>query len=74
MRTENNSPMMTGYHKRRIRYITVVVILSILVMILAAVMMVYGNTVYPLKTVWQVLLGEEIQGAGFTVRDRKSVV
>lgn len=68
MRAENNSAVIDGYHKRRTRYVTAVIILSGLILTLAAGMMIYGNTVYSPVTIWRVLQGEEIQGAVFTIK------
>lgn len=68
MKTENHRSVMAGYYKRQRRYRMAAVILTLLIILLAAVMMIYGNTVYSPITIWRVLLGEEIQGAAFTIK------
>lgn len=64
----NLNPIQAGYARRRFRRMTVILILSALVLILAGAMLMIGNTQYPLETVIRVVFGEEIQGTSFAVR------
>lgn len=57
-----------GYHRRTRKYILVTGSLFLLLLCLASFTMVYGNTIYSPNTVIRVLLGEEIDGAVFTIR------
>ncbi|WP_124068306.1 iron chelate uptake ABC transporter family permease subunit [Clostridium sp. E02] len=57
-----------GYKKRRSRSRRITLILTVLVSLLAVIMLVYGNTIYPLETVLKVLAGEEIKGATFAIK------
>lgn len=68
MNAEGNHSIMAGYYRRKKHYIRVSVLLLLLVLVLTAIMMVYGNTIYSPQTIWRVLLGEEIQGAVFTIK------
>lgn len=56
-----------GYTRRRIRFISVNVILLLLTVCLCGMMLLYGKTNYELSTVIRVLTGEQIQGATFTI-------
>ncbi|WP_042276308.1 FecCD family ABC transporter permease [[Clostridium] dakarense] len=56
-----------GYTKRKIRMISVTIILLTLTVCLCGMMLLYGKTNYPLSTVMKVLGGEQIQGASFTI-------
>ncbi|MBS4536789.1 iron chelate uptake ABC transporter family permease subunit [Clostridium sp. D2Q-14] len=56
-----------GYIRRKIRLISVNIILLVLTIFLCGMMLVYGKTNYPLSTVIRVLSGEQIQGATFTI-------
>ena len=62
------SPAAEGFQKRQRRYVLTCVFLFLLTLILAGIMMVYGNTIYSPKTVFQVLSGADIDGAVFTIR------
>ena len=68
MSSEKNSIVMAGYQRRQMRYIIAVTFMILLIAVLVTVMMVYGNTVYSLETVWRVLRGEEVSGAVFTIK------
>ncbi len=54
--------------KRQRRYILTTGILLLLTLSLAAVMMLYGNTIYSPETVLRVLSGTDAGGAAFTIR------
>lgn len=54
--------------ERRRRWIVVSIILTLLSIILSCCMLLLGNTIYPVRDVIAVLLGEDIQGATFAVR------
>ncbi len=59
--------ILSGYRKRKRNYYTVVSIFTVILLILCVFAMCYGNTVYSLRTVFDVLRGEEAEGAGFTI-------
>lgn len=56
-----------GYNKRKIRLLSVTIILIALTVGLCGMMLLYGKTNYPLSVVIRVLGGEQIQGASFTI-------
>lgn len=56
-----------GYAKRKIRLLSVTIILLALTLGLCSMMLLYGKTNYPLSVVLKVLSGEQIQGASFTI-------
>ena len=58
----------SGYYKRKKRYWFTACILLSLVILLACIMMVYGNTIYMPGTVLEVLKGNETKGAAFTIK------
>lgn len=62
------SAITAGYLKRQRRYILTTGILLLLTLSLAAVMMLYGNTIYSPETVLRVLSGTDAGGAAFTIR------
>lgn len=70
MKKQNISPsaITAGYLKRQRRYILTTGILLLLTLSLAAVMMLYGNTIYSPETVLRVLSGTDAGGAAFTIR------
>lgn len=70
MKKQDISPsaITAGYLKRQRRYILTTGILLLLTLSLAAVMMLYGNTIYSPKTVLRVLSGTDAGGAAFTIR------
>jgi iron complex transport system permease protein len=67
MKKNNLSIIKKGYFRRRFRWITVTVLLIVLILLLSGMMLIFGNTRYPLGIVIRVLLGEEIQGASFAI-------
>lgn len=70
MKKQDISPsaITVGYLKRQRRYILTTGILLLLTLSLAAVMMLYGNTIYSPETVLRVLSGTDAGGAAFTIR------
>ncbi len=56
-----------GYLERRIRWITVTVLLVVLILLLAGLMLSLGNQWYSPDIVVRVLLGEQLQGAAFAI-------
>lgn len=56
-----------GYQSRKIRWFIVTIFLVILTIFLSIIMLLLGNTRYPLDIVVRVLTGEQIQGASFTI-------
>lgn len=66
--TKNNYDIIKeGYYGRRHRWIAVTVFLVALTIVLASLMLILGNTRYPITVVIRVLLGEQIQGASFAI-------
>ncbi|WP_163191634.1 FecCD family ABC transporter permease [Clostridium thermarum] len=57
-----------GYTRRKIRLISVNIVLFILTLCLCVMMLVYGNKNYSLSTVIKVISGEEIKGATFAIQ------
>lgn len=57
-----------GYYKRKKRYWLAVCVLLSLVILLACIMMIYGNTIYTPGTILEVLKGNETKGAAFTIK------
>lgn len=62
-----HSIIKEGYTKRKIRSLSVNIILIALIVYLCGMMLLYGKTNYPLSVVIRVLSGEQIQGATFTI-------
>ncbi|WP_459478905.1 FecCD family ABC transporter permease [Clostridium saccharoperbutylacetonicum] len=62
-----HSMLKDGYTKRKIRRLSVNIFLIVLTVGLCLIMLLYGKTNYSLTTVTKVLLGEQIQGATFTI-------
>src|SRR5690625_585871 len=60
--------IMKGRKQRRTRWLFVTGLLIILLCLLCCAMLILGNTIYPVKKVIQVLLGEQIQGATFAIQ------
>lgn len=57
-----------GRLSRRRRWIAVTSVLAVLSLALSCAMLLLGNTIYPVRVVVAVLLGEEIQGATFAIQ------
>lgn len=67
MTNNNLNIVQLGFHKRRVRFITVTVILALITAILCSIMLYLGNTKYSPEIILRVLLGEEIKGATFAI-------
>lgn len=67
MTNNNLNIVQLGFHKRRVRFITVTVILAVVTAILCSIMLYLGNTKYSPEIILRVLLGEEIKGATFAI-------
>ncbi len=63
----NNNLIREGYRRRRLRWVSVTLLLVLVALILCATALIIGNTIYPLDTVIKVLLGEQIKGATFAI-------
>lgn len=62
-----NNIIKEGYRRRKVRWITVTVLLVALTIFLSVVMLLLGNTRYPLDIIIRVICGEQIQGASFAI-------
>lgn len=61
------SNVEAGYHRRQRKSIVVSLVLLAIALVLAAVMMLYGNTIYTPSEVWDAL--KEVEGSAvFTVK------
>ncbi len=67
MTNNNLNIVQLGFHKRRVRFITVTVILTVITAILCSIMLYLGNTKYSPEIILRVLLGEEMKGATFAI-------
>ena len=67
MTNNNLNIVQLGFYKRRVRFITVMVILAVITAILCSIMLYLGNTKYSPEIILRVLLGEEIKGATFAI-------
>lgn len=57
-----------GRIRRRGRWIAVTTALAVLTVALCCAMLLLGNTIYPVRDVAAVLLGEEVKGATFAIK------
>ena len=61
------SAVEAGYHRRQRKSTVITLVLAVLVLMLAAFMMLYGNTIYTPRQVWDAL--NEVEGSAvFTVK------
>lgn len=60
-------PMIQNSRRRRQRTVVVTLVLSLLALALSALMLMLGNTIYPVGDVVRVLLGADVPGASFAV-------
>ncbi len=67
MTNYNLESIKKGYRIRRLRWNLVTGFLMALILLLSTLMLIFGNTKYPLDIVVSVLMGEEIQGASFAI-------
>lgn len=68
MMNEKINSIMNLRIKRRRRFITMTSVLVLISIALCCTMLMLGNTIYPVKDVVRVLLGEQVQGASFAVQ------
>lgn len=69
MMNETLNTIIKARRKRRNRYVSVTIILAIITVGLCCMMMMLGNTIYPVSDVIHVLLGETIPGASFAINE-----
>ena len=67
MMNETMNSIMNSRLRRRRRFLFVTSILVVIVLALCSTMLMLGNTIYPVKDVIGVLLGEQVKGASFAV-------
>lgn len=67
MINETLTSIMKARQQRKRRFVLTTSILVLLALALCATMLMLGNTIYPVKDVIAVLLGEEVNGATFAV-------
>lgn len=67
MRNDSVAYIIEGRHQRQRRWIIVTSLLAVLACILCLLMLLIGNTIYPIKEVIRALMGEQIQGVSFAV-------
>lgn len=67
MMNESMNLIMVGRTKRRRRFIIMTSLLAIIAFALCCMMLMLGNTIYPVGDVISVLLGEQVKGASFAV-------
>jgi iron complex transport system permease protein len=67
MSETNLNSIKLGYRKRRLRWTLVTLFLALCTLGLCIILLLLGNTYYPMSVVLRVLLGEEIQGASFAI-------
>ncbi|MEK4699374.1 iron chelate uptake ABC transporter family permease subunit [Solibacillus sp. FSL R7-0668] len=67
MINETLTSIMKARQQRKRRFVLTTSILVLLTLALCATMLMLGNTIYPVKDVIAVLLGEEVKGATFAV-------
>ena len=67
MMNETMITIQNSILKRRRRFIVVTVLLALLSFALCCTILMLGNTIYPVRDVIAVLLGQEVKGASFAV-------
>ncbi|WP_431027762.1 FecCD family ABC transporter permease [Lysinibacillus sp. LZ02] len=67
MMNETMNSIMNSRLRRRRRFLFVTSILAVIALALCSTMLMLGNTIYPVKDVISVLLGEQVKGASFAV-------
>ncbi|GAB6903664.1 FecCD family ABC transporter permease [Kineosporia succinea] len=65
--TATVSAVTQGRRRRQRRLFAVVAVLSVLIVVMAAISLMVGRTFYPASDVLRVIVGQEVQGATFTV-------
>ncbi|RUS57184.1 iron ABC transporter [Kurthia sp. 3B1D] len=61
--------MITARKKRRMRFILITAVLTLLSLSLACAMMMLGHTIYPVQDIIRVLMGETVPGASFAITE-----
>ncbi|WP_339213670.1 iron chelate uptake ABC transporter family permease subunit [Solibacillus sp. FSL W8-0372] len=67
MMNETMNMIKTLRLKRKRRFMMMTSILAIISLVLCGLMLMLGNTIYPVQDVVKVLLGEQVKGASFAV-------
>lgn len=67
MMNETMKMIMTSRLKRKRRFIWMTSLMAIISLVLCGLMLMLGNTIYPVQDVIKVLLGEQVKGATFAV-------
>ncbi|MEK4131051.1 iron chelate uptake ABC transporter family permease subunit [Solibacillus sp. FSL W8-0474] len=67
MMNETMNMIKTSRIKRKRRFMMMTSILAIISLVLCGLMLMLGNTIYPVQDVVKVLLGEQVKGASFAV-------
>ena len=67
MMNETMKMIMTSRLKRKRRFIWMTSLMAIISLVLCGLMLMLGNTIYPIQDVIKVLLGEQVKGATFAV-------
>ncbi len=68
MKRENTNIIRTGYRNRKKRFWIVTAALLLLISVLSVLLLTYGNTIYSMDTVIQVLRGTDIEGATYAIK------
>ncbi|MCT6923802.1 iron chelate uptake ABC transporter family permease subunit [Metasolibacillus sp.] len=67
MMNETLKSIMKGRQQRKRRFVITTSVLIAISLLLCGAMLMLGNTIYPVRDVVRVLLGEDVQGASFAV-------
>ncbi|WP_339195630.1 iron chelate uptake ABC transporter family permease subunit [Solibacillus sp. FSL R5-0449] len=67
MMNETMKMIKTSRVKRKRRFIMMTFLMAIISLVLCGLMLMLGNTIYPVQDVIKVLLGEQVKGATFAV-------
>ena len=65
------SAAVMGHRKRTRRFVIATTVLIAMTIILSSLILILGNTIYPLETILRVISGEDIEGATFAIRTLK---
>lgn len=67
MMNDTLSLIQSARSKRQRRFVILTALLGLISVVLCFMMLMVGNTIYPVKDVIRVLFGEEVKGASFAV-------
>ncbi|MEC1177927.1 iron chelate uptake ABC transporter family permease subunit [Metasolibacillus meyeri] len=67
MINETLKSIMKGRQQRKRRFVITTSVLIVISLLLCGTMLMLGNTIYPVRDVMRVLLGQDVQGASFAV-------